>query len=377
MAMIDKLLLKAIELGASDVHLCVGHPPILRRFGELKRLGLPPLAAPQIQSLFEEMLTPEQRAVFHEDHELDLAYEIPGAGRFRCNGFVHHRGVDVSLRVIMASMPGLERLGIPDIMRAVCENHQGLILVTGPAGSGKSTTLAALVDYINTERAHHVLTVEDPIEYVHVMKRCEVSQRQLGKHTRSYANALRAALREDPNVIVVGELRDLETISLAISAAETGQLVIGTLNTSGAHKTIDRIIDSYPANQQNQIRSMMGESLKAVFAQRLLPRADGAGVALAYELLLGSHQLAALIKDSKTFQIPNLMQTGKARGNRQLDDSLQELVKAGTIAAEAAAKVANNPKLFAHAAPAGVASPAPSAPAAPAPAPPVGPARHK
>ena len=373
MAKLDALLRKAIEIGASDVHLTVDLPPVLRRFGQLKRAGGNPLAAPQIEGLLLELLTPEQRERLQEDHELDFAYEIPGEGRFRCNAFRHRKGIDVCFRIVMASLPGLDKLGIPDVMREVCDNHQGLILVTGPAGSGKSTTLAALVDLINDQRAHHVLTVEDPIEFVHPLKKGAVNQRQLGQHTRSYANALRAALREDPDVIMVGELRDIETISLAVSAAETGHLVVGSLNTSSAHKTLYRIIDAYPAAQQNQIRAMVGESLKAVLSQKLLPRADGNGVVLAYELLLGSQQLAAMIKDNKIFQIPNLMQMGKSRGMRLLDESLQELLQKGLITGETAYRAANNPATFAKFAPASEAAAVGAAPPPPASA--AGPAR--
>jgi twitching motility protein PilT len=265
-------------------------------------------------------------------------------------------------------LPGFAELGIPDVMKKVCDNHQGLILVTGAAGSGKSTTLAAMVDLINSSRAHHVLTIEDPIEYVHPIKMAAVNQRQINKHTRSYANALRAALREDPDVIMVGELRDLETITLAISASETGHLVVGSMNTSSGPKTVDKVVDSYPPGQQNQIRAMLGESLKAVFTQRLMPRADGKGMALGYELLLGSRQLATLIKDQKTFQIPSLMQTGRALGMRSMDDSILELLRANVIAPEVALKNAQNLKTFAQWAPkemlaaAGVTPPAPAAP---------------
>ncbi len=272
-------------------------------------------------------------------------------GRFRSNAFMQRKGIDICFRVIKNHLPTFEQLGIPEVMRKASDNHQGLILITGGAGTGKSTTLAAIVDYINATRSHHVLTVEDPIEYVHPIKKGAVNQRQLGMHTRSYANSLKAALRENPDVIMVGELRDLETISLAISASETGHLVIGSMNTSSAHKTVDKIIDSYPAGQQNQIRAMLGETLKAVFTQRLLPRADGPGMIMAYELLLGSLQLANLIRDGKTFQIPNLMQTGKSRGMRLMDDSLMALLKEGRITPETAIKNAANPKLFAQFAP--------------------------
>ena len=393
MPAIDGLLRAAVSLDASDLHVPTGSPPLVRRFGELRQLAHPAFAAADVEALVLEMLTPEQRAKLDADWELDFAYEIPGLARFRSNAFRQRKGIDACFRVIRGQLGSFAQLGIPAILEKVCENHQGLILVTGAAGSGKSTTLAAMVDLVNSHRAHHVLTVEDPIEYVHPVKKGAINQRELGTHTRSYANALKAALREDPDVIMVGELRDIETISLAISASETGHLVIGSMNTSSAHKTIDKIIDSYPSNQQNQIRAMLGESLKAVFTQRLLPRSDGKGMVLAYELLLGSLQLANLIKDGKTFQIPNIMQTGKGAGMRQMDDSLLELVKTGTLAGDVAWKNASNPKLFQQWAPAdgatapterkppleigglvlrpvAVAAPAPrpAAPAAPAPA---------
>ena len=340
MASIDVLLKAAVDQKASDLHLSVGMPPILRQFGELKKLQYQALSAEQTAKLVNEILTPEQRAKLAADWEIDFAYEIPGIARFRSNAFQQRKGLDACFRVVRTELPGFVELGIPAIMEKVCENHQGLILVTGSAGSGKSTTLAAMVDLINTHRAHHVLTAEDPIEFVHTIKMGAINQRELNTHTKSYGNALKAALREDPDVIMVGELRDLETISLAISASETGHLVIGSMNTSSAHKTIDKVIDSYPAAQQNQIRAMLGESLKAVFSQRLLPRADGTGMALAYELLLGSTQLANLIKDGKTFQIPNIMQMGKSQGLRTMDDTLLELLKAGTITLDVALKFA-------------------------------------
>lgn len=372
MASIDVLLKAAVDQKASDLHLSVGMPPILRQFGELKKLQYQPLSAEQTSKLINEILTPEQRDKLAADWEIDFAYEIPGLARFRSNAFQQRKGLDACFRVVRTALPGFAELGIPAIIEKVCENHQGLILVTGSAGSGKSTTLAAMVDLINTHRAHHVLTAEDPIEFVHTIKKGAINQRELNTHTKSYGNALKAALREDPDVIMVGELRDLETISLAISASETGHLVIGSMNTSSAHKTIDKVIDSYPAAQQNQIRAMLGESLKAVFSQRLLPRADGTGMALAYELLLGSTQLANLIKDGKTFQIPNIMQMGKAQGLRTMDDSLLELLKAGTITLEVAHKNALNAKAFPALPPAGTPALAPASAAAPAaPRPPV------
>lgn len=348
MARIDAFLKAAVDMKASDLHIPVGSPPLVRQFGQLKRFKYADLTSAQTQALLFEILSPQQRAALAQDWELDFAYEVPGLARFRCNAYHQRKGIDICFRVVKNTLASFEELGLPETIKKACDHHQGLILVTGSAGSGKSTTLAAMVDHINSHRAHHVLTVEDPIEYVHPIKQAAVNQRQLGKNTLSYANALRAALREDPDVIMVGELRDLETISLAISASETGHLVIASMNTSSAHKTVDKIIDSYPAGQQNQIRAMLGESLKAVFSQRLLPKADKTGVVLAYEVLLGSPQLANLIKDGKTFQIPNIMQTGKAAGNRTLDDILLELVKAGVITPDTALKNATQAKLFAQ-----------------------------
>jgi twitching motility protein PilT len=365
MARIDTLLLKVVEIGASDVHVSVGSPPIVRRFGQLTRLDIPPLTADFTRAILAELLNAEQKATFDKDLEVDFAYELAGRARFRCNAFVQRKGVDICFRIILPKIPSFEELGLPAVLRKVCDNHQGLILVTGAAGTGKTTTLASVVDFINTNRAHHVLTVEDPIEYVHPLKKGVVNQRQLGAHTKSAASALKAALREDPDVIVVGDLRDLETITLAISASETGHLVVGSMNTSSAHKTIDKIIDSYPGSQQNQIRTMLGESLKAVLTQRLLPRLDGKGMALACEVLLGSRQLANLIKDSKTFQIPNLMATGRSFGMKTMEEAIADLVKQGVVPADSGAKGGPKPAPKpAAAAPAPPPKPAAAAPAA-------------
>lgn len=348
MAKVDSLLQKAVQLQASDVHIAVGAPPVMRQFGMLRRFKFPDLSAEQTKALLFELLTDEQREQFERDQDLDFAYEIAGLARFRCNAYIQRKGIDIVFRILRPKIPSFQELGIPDIIHKVCDNHQGLILVTGGAGMGKSTTLAAMVNYVNESRAHHVLTAEDPIEYLHPIKKGAINQRQLGLHTQSYKNALKAALREDPDVIMVGELRDLETITLAISASETGHLVIGSMNTSSAHKTVDKVIDSYPPSQQNQIRSMLGESLKAVFTQRLLPRADGQGMVLAYELLLGSLQLGNLIKDGKTFQIPNIMQMGKNRGMRMMDDSILELAEKGVISTRTALHNATNLNRFSH-----------------------------
>jgi twitching motility protein PilT len=362
MAAIDSILAKIVPMGASDVHLAVGAPVVVRHLGQLRRSRSPDYTPEQTSQLLFEILSAEQKATFQKNHEIEFVYEIPGTARFRANAVEQRRGIDLCFRIIRPGVPSFADLGLPETLAKVCDNHQGMVLVTGAAGSGKTSTLAAMVDLLNGSRPLHVLTLEDPIELLHPIKRGAINQRQINRHTRSYANALRAALREDPDVIVVGELRDLETITLAISASETGHLVIGSMNTSSAGKTVDKVIDSYPASQQNQIRAMLGESLRAVFTQKLLPKADNSGRVLAYELLLGTRQLANLIKDSKTFQIPNLMQTGKQLGMRTMDESLLELTRSGAISSEVAARNATNPKLFG---PGG--APAPAQPAAPAP----------
>jgi twitching motility protein PilT len=258
----------------------------------------------------------------------------------------HQAGLSASFRIIPFEIPTFEMLGLPETVKKIMDNHQGLVLVTGATGQGKSSTLAAMVDYVNTSRSHHIITIEDPIEFIHPVKKCAVNQRQLGRDTLSYTNALRGALRQDPDVIMVGELRDLDTISLAISAAETGHLVIGTLATSSAPKTVDRIIDSYPAAEQGQIRAMLGESIKAVITQRLIPRADQTSMALAVEILIGTLPVANLIRDGKVFQIPSMMQMGKAVGMQIMDESIMSLLKAQIISAEEAYRNADNKTIF-------------------------------
>jgi twitching motility protein PilT len=278
--------------------------------------------------------------------QLDFACEFPELGRFRGSAMMHHKGISAVFRVIPNKIPTFETLELPKTIEKILDNHQGLILVTGATGQGKTTTLAAMIDYINTNRAHHILTVEDPIEFVHPLKKSVVNQRQLGPNTLSYTNALKGALREDPDVIMVGELRDLETISLAISASETGHLVIGTLSTSSAAKTIDRVIDSFPSVEQNQIRSMLSDSLKAVITQRLIKTKDRKGMALALEILIGTLPLTNLIRDGKTFQIQSMMQTGKSVGMKLMDESILELYNAGIISERDAKLNALKPELI-------------------------------
>ncbi len=346
MAQLDKVLRAAVKAKASDVHVAPGEPFILRQFGRLRKIQSPKLTGEQCEKLIFEILGQEQRDSLIKDLQLDFAYEIDEVGRFRGSAMKHQSGLSASFRIIPAKIPSFEQLGLPGIVNKIMDNHQGLILVTGATGQGKSTTLAAMVDYINTGHAYHVLTVEDPIEFVHPLKKGAVNQRQLGRDTLAYANALRGALRQDPDVIMVGELRDLETISLAISAAETGHLVIGTLATSSAPKTVDRIIDSFPAGEQGQIRAMLAESLKAVITQRLLPRADGTGMTLAVEILIGSLPMANLIRDGKVFQIPSMMQMGKNVGMQIMDESIMALLKDGVISAKEAYLSAGNKKPF-------------------------------
>jgi twitching motility protein PilT len=346
MAILEKVFKAAVRFKASDIHVVPGEPFTLRRFGKLRKIKSDTLTAEQCKKAVYEILSDNQRKKLEDELQLDFAMEIPDLGRFRGSALVHHNGLSAIFRVIPLEIPTLKDLGLPAVVNKILDNHQGLILVTGATGQGKSTTLAAMVDYLNTNRAHHILTVEDPIEFFHPLKRGAVNQRQLGRDTLSYANALRSALREDPDIIVIGELRDLETISLAISAAETGHLVIGTLATSSAPKTIDRIIDAYPPGEQSQIRAMLSEAIKAVITQRLIPGADNKSMKQAFEILIGTLPLTNLIRDCKTFQIPSMMQTGKGMGMMIMDESILKLLKEEEISKEDAMANANNKKLF-------------------------------
>ncbi len=346
MATLDKVFKAAITFNASDVHVVPGEPFMIRRLGKMVKMKSEKLAPEQTRRIIFEILTADQQKKLVEEKQLDFAYEISELGRFRGSAMIHNNGLSAVFRIIPPKINTLEELGLPDVVTKVLDNHQGLILVTGATGQGKSTTLAAMIDYINANRAHHILTIEDPIEFVHPKKKGVVSQRQLGRDTRSYENALRAALREDPDVIVIGELRSLETISMAMSAAETGHLVIGTMATFSAPKTIDRIIDAYPPDERNQIRAMLGESFRAVITQRLVPRADEKSMLLATEMLIGTVPMAKLIRDGKTFQIPSMMQTGKGVGMQIMDECISSLLREGKITAQSARTHANDPKLF-------------------------------
>ncbi len=330
MPTMEELLREAVEKNASDLHLSAGQPPRLRVDGDLAPMGHPVQMSDDVMACVETVLSPAQKARFEAEHELDLACALDGIGRFRVNVFMQNRGPGAVLRRIPTVIPTMEQLGLPAIFQQLCEKDRGLVLVTGPTGSGKSTTLAAMVDHINTTWDAHILTVEDPIEFVHQSKRCLVNQREVGPHTGSFSAALKSALREDPDVILVGEMRDLETISLALTAAETGHLVFGTLHTSSAAKTVDRIIDVFPSGQQGQIRTMLSESLEAVIAQKLLKKKGGGRVA-AHEVLVGIPAVRNLIREAKLHQIPSAMQTGQSHGMQTMDAAVAELNKKGVL----------------------------------------------
>ncbi len=322
---LEALFAKLHQDGASDLHLRCGSPPILRRDGQLIHLEEPPLGAEEIELMLRGIMSPAVFAAWRESGDADFAHEVPGLARFRCNAARDRLGPIGVFRIIPATIRTVEELGLPAEVQALCQLTKGLVLVTGPTGSGKSTTLAALVDHVNRTRRDHIVTIEDPIEFVHQSRGCLVTQRQVGQHTRSFKAALRAALREDPDVVLVGEMRDLETIAIAIETAETGHLVFGTLHTTTAASTVDRIIDQFPTDRQSQIRVMLAESLRGVVAQTLCRRKGGGRVA-AYEVLLSTPALANLIREGKTFQIPSIMQTSRRVGMVTLGDALLDLV---------------------------------------------------
>ena len=347
MAKLDQILIKAAEIGASDVHIAVNNPPLYRHLGELKKFKTQPFSEAMTKALLFEILTSEMKRRIENDLQCDFSYEIPGVARYRANVFCQRLGLDGSFRIIPFKIPSLEELGLPKVVKTILEHHQGLILVTGATGHGKSTTLAAMVDYLNETKSHHILSIEDPIEFVHsVNKKGVVNQRQVDRDTLSFQNALRGALREDPDIIIIGELRDPETISLALTAAETGHLVIGTMSTSNAQKTIDRIIDSFPPEQQNQVRTMLADSIKGIVTQRLIKNKEGKKRVLATEIMVGTVPVAAIIRDNKTFQLPSLIQTGKKAGMQLMDESLMQLLKEGLISPEAAYANAASKKSF-------------------------------
>ncbi|MDZ7373790.1 MAG: type IV pilus twitching motility protein PilT [candidate division KSB1 bacterium] len=328
---LDKLLALAVGQQASDIHLSAGCPPILRIHGRLRRLKADPIPPEAMASLLDSLLTEAQREQYHRDLQIDLAYEVPGVGRFRCNAYRQSRGDALALRVIPERIPVLEQLGAPAVLASFARLRKGLVLVTGPTGSGKSTTLAALIDRINEERHDHIITIEDPIEYVHRPKNCLINQRELGSHTRSFADALRAALREDPDVILVGEMRDLETIALALTAAETGHLVFSTLHTINAPETVNRVVDVFPAAQQAQIRSLFANCVAGVISQCLLPRKDGKGRVAAFEVMVATTAVRNLIREAKSHQLPSVIQTSGDVGMQTMEQAIQKLVDQGLV----------------------------------------------
>jgi len=342
---ITQLLAFGVEQGASDCHLSAGEPPMLRVHGDLKKLDYAALTQEEVHTLVYDIMNDAQRKAFEETHECDFSFEMGSVARFRVNVFMQRKGEGAVFRTIPTKILTLEQLEMSPILKQLCEKEKGLILVTGPTGSGKSTTLAAMVNYLNESFEGHILTVEDPIEFVHQSKKCLVNQRELGPHTNSFANALRAALREDPDAILVGEMRDLETIQLALTAAETGHIVFGTLHTSSAPKTVDRIIDVFPPNQQAQIRAQFAESVEAVMTQTLLKKRGGGRVA-ALEVMTGTTAVRNLIREGKIHQIPGTMQVSQKDGMQTMDMALQNLVTRGIVTKEEAQSKSMNPNLF-------------------------------
>ena len=332
---LDTLLRQAVEQGASDIHVHSGAPLQLRLAGALTASGSP-LPPEQAESLLFGALGPQDQALLRERGELDLCHTVRGVGRFRANLYRQQAGYDGVFRYVPPKPPSLAELGLPGAIEKFVDFNQGMVLVTGPTGCGKTSTMAALLDLVNERRPDHILTVEDPIEYVHPSKRALVNQRSVERHTGSFARALRAALREDPDVIVIGELRDVETISLALTAAETGHFVLATLHTGSSIRTINRLVGAFPSNQQGQVRTMLSESLRAVISQRLLPRADGQGRAPAIETLVVNRAVANLIRENKTFQIQSILQTGGKQGMITLDQSIRQLLSEGVISEEQA-----------------------------------------
>ena len=346
MAQINELFKTMKDAGASDLHLSAGFPPILRLKGNMSRLDLPVLTNDGLTSMLYEILSPDQRQYLEKNRDLDTAYELQGVARFRCNFLYQHRGISAVFRIIPTDILTIEDLKLPKVLYRIADLRQGLVVVTGPTGSGKSTTLAAIIDHINKTREAHILTVEDPIEFVHPNIKCLITQREVGTHTHSFADSLKVATREDPDIILVGEMRDLETISLALTCAALGILVFGTLHTNNAAKTIDRIIDAFPSDQQNQVRSMLGDSVKAIIAQQLLRTKDDQGRCAANEILLGSPALANMIREGKANQIPSLIQGGLKKGMQTMDSALKQLINENRITRKAAYEKASDKTLF-------------------------------
>lgn len=339
---ITDLLAFGAKNKASDLHLSSGISPMIRVHGDMRRINLPEMSAEEVGNMVTSVMNDHQRKIYQQNLEVDFSFELPNVARFRVNAFNIGRGPAAVFRTIPSTVLSLEELKAPSIFQKIAESPRGIVLVTGPTGSGKSTTLAAMINYINETQPAHILTIEDPIEFVHQSKKSLINQRELHQHTLSFANALRSALREDPDVILVGEMRDPETIGLALTAAETGHLVFGTLHTTGAAKTVDRIVDVFPAGEKEMVRSMLSESLTAVISQNLLKTHDGNGRVASHEILIANPAVRNLIRENKITQINSVLQTGQASGMQTMDQSLQSLVRQGLIAPEVARRRAQN-----------------------------------
>lgn len=339
---ISDLLAFSVKNKASDLHLSAGLPPMIRVHGDVRKINLPSMEHAEVHRMLYDIMNDGQRKVYEENLECDFSFEIPDLARFRVNAFNQQRGAGAVFRTIPSKVLTLEELNAPKVFKDLADTPRGIVLVTGPTGSGKSTTLAAMIDYINDTQMSHILTVEDPIEFVHTSKKSLINQREVGPHTQSFDNALRSALREDPDVILVGEMRDLETIRLALTAAETGHLVFGTLHTSSAAKTIDRVVDVFPAAEKEMVRSMLSESLRAVISQTLCKTRDEQGRVAAHEIMIGTPAIRNLIRENKVAQMYSAIQTGQSVGMQTLDQNLQDLVRRNIISAnEARTKAAN------------------------------------
>lgn len=342
---ITELLAFGVKNGASDLHLSAGLPPMIRVDGDVRRINLPPMDHKQVHGLIYDIMNDKQRKDYEEFLETDFSFEVPGVARFRVNAFNHNRGAGAVFRTIPSKVLTMEDLGQGQVFKDISDTPRGIVLVTGPTGSGKSTTLAAMLDYINETRYEHLLTIEDPIEFVHESKKCLVNQREVHRDTLGFAEALRSALREDPDIILVGEMRDLETIRLALTAAETGHLVFGTLHTTSAAKTIDRVVDVFPAAEKSMVRSMLSESLQAVVSQTLLKK-NGGGRVAAHEIMIGTPAIRNLIREDKVAQMYSAIQTGSQYGMQTLDQCLSDLLRKGLISPEAAREKAKQPENF-------------------------------
>jgi twitching motility protein PilT len=343
---ISELLAFSVKNKASDLHLSAGLPPMIRVHGDIRRLNVPALNNQEVRAMVYDIMSDSQRKVYEAQLEIDFSFELRDVARFRVNAFNQERGAGAVFRTIPSVVLTLEQLEAPKIFKDIADTPRGIVVVTGPTGSGKSTTLAAMVDYVNEKEFGHILTIEDPIEFVHKSKKCLINQREVGPHTHGFAEALRSALREDPDVILVGEMRDLETIRLALTAAETGHLVFGTLHTSSAAKTVDRIVDVFPAAEKEMVRSMLSESLRSVISQTLLKRKDGTGRVAVHEIMLGTPAIRNLIRENKVAQMYSSIQTGQSLGMQTLDQAMVELVRRNVIEAADARAIAVNKDMF-------------------------------